>query len=244
MRLIFDLKPVPPAMGLAIDEALFEVARSSGEEIVRLWVNDRAVVIGRAQAIASEVDLPAAAAAGVPLLRRISGGGAVYHYPGNLNVSVVLRSIECGPVKGCFQLLGGLISEGLERLDVRVEAIGNLLLVGTRKVGGAAQARRGGYTLYHTTLLVTPPGRPIEHLLLARRPGYRTDGVSSVPRETTTLSEAVRRPIGIDEAADAVESGLTRRFALERSGLLDREEALADTLLESKYGRSSWNASR
>jgi len=68
--------------------------------------------------------------------------------------------------------------------------------------------------------------------------------VSSVPRETTTLSEAVRRPIGIDEAADAVESGLTRRFALERSGMLDREEALADTLLESKYGRSSWNASR
>lgn len=191
IRLLVDLVPCAPAAGLALEEALFETARAGGEDSLRIWVNDRAVVIGRSQGAASEVDLPAARDLGIPVLRRLSGGGAVYHYPGNLNVSLCLRDGRpLGGVAEAFARLGGTLARGLAAFGPGVTLAENSLLIDRRKVGGAAQARRGASLLYHTTLLVEPDAIPMERLLLALRTGYRPTRVPSRPRPTTTLVEA------------------------------------------------------
>lgn len=244
MRLIVDLAPSEPSLGLACEESLFRSAIVNGESLLHLWVNGRAIVIGRAQGIAAEVDVRAAEAEAVPVLRRISGGGAVFHYPGNLNVSVVAPSRETGSVADCFVRLGAAICEGLSKIGICAVSSGNRLLVDGKKVGGAAQARRGGFTLYHTTLLIAPPDRPIAHLLRAGRPGYRPNGVASKSWQTTTLTQCLGRPLSLDQAAAAVRQGLHGVCTLEEDRLGAREMAQARDLAETKYGSASWNASR
>ena len=245
MRLIFDLAAAAPALGLALDEVLFESVREGGEGVTRLWVNERSVIIGRSQGIAAEVDLARARTEGIPVLRRISGGGAVYHYPGNLNVSVMPGpEARPGSVRDVFLRLGDAIRVGLASLSLDIDVSGNRLLLAGRKLGGAAQARRGGCVLYHTTLLVRPADRPIGRLLMAHRQDYHASGVSSRPEETTTLAEALGRPLSTEEAVNAVVTGLANGFELARDTVTKLESERARSLADIKYGSLAWNASR
>jgi lipoate-protein ligase A len=153
MQLLADLSPFAPTHGLAMDEALFEAVRRGNEDMVRFWINDRAVIVGRSQSVTDEVDLVFAKQEEIPVLRRISGGGAVYHYVGNLNLSVILaKSSRFGTVAETFQRLGDAVAGGLAPVGVPVSVRGDGLFVGEAKVGGAAQARRGASCLYHTTV--------------------------------------------------------------------------------------------
>jgi lipoate-protein ligase A len=245
MRLIVDLDTAAPALGLAVDEALFESVRDEGEAVLRFWVNEPSVIIGRSQGIAAEVDLDRARGEGIPVLRRISGGGAVYHYPGNLNVSVILGpEDEAGSVEHVFLRLGDAIRVGLAGLPLLVDVSGNRLLIADQKLGGAAQARRRSCVLYHTTILVRPADRPIERLLMAHRPGYRADGVMSRPERTTTLTEALGRSLSTEEAVNAVVTGFAAGFRLAGGTVTQAERDRALWFADNKYGSSAWNASR
>src|SRR4051812_23769070 len=83
-----------PAGNLALDEALLEAAEAGefGGDVLRLWESpETAVVVGRSSRVAEEVDVAACSAAGVPILRRASGGAAIVAGPGCLMYGVVLR---------------------------------------------------------------------------------------------------------------------------------------------------------
>lgn len=244
MRLLIDLKPIDPALGLAIEEVLLESVRQEGCETIRIWINERAVILGRSQSSAAEVDEAQARALGIPILRRVSGGGTVYHYPGNLNVSVFLRKRpELSEVSSVFQFFGALLTEALARLAPNLYHEDNGLYADGLKVGGAAQAHRGNVVLYHTTLLIQPSFIPMEKLLLAMRPGYCPGGISSHPRAATSLSEYLSRPVEASEVVgpivDALASALSVRPGAGR--LTRQEEAQATALREEKYGSPAWN---
>lgn len=247
MRLLTDLDPLDPRRGLAIDEALLEAVRGGGEDAVRLWVNGRAVVVGRSQSVADEVDLGFSARRRIAVLRRISGGGTVYHYPGNLNVSVLLRDgRRIGSVRDAFRTFGEAIAATLRGLCPRIAANENDLLIGGAKVGGAAQARRGGALLYHTTLLVGPVDVPMERLLLALRPGYRPRRVPSRPRETVSLTEATARELPMGRIAEILIPSLSVSLssAPVEASLTAEEEDRVGWLTAHKYGDPQWNRFR
>lgn len=245
LRLI-DRTPGDPRLGLAIDEALFEAGRLGGEAAIRFWVNDRAVVIGRSQSAADEVDLVAADELKVPVLRRISGGGAVVHYPGNLNVSVILRATDgLGSVGEVFRAFGEAVASALaSRGPVRVED--NALVLDGAKIAGAAQARRGDTILYHTTLLLEPDEIPMNRWLRALRSGYAPHGVASRPRRTTTLSEHAGNAVDVEPIIDAISVAVGQclgeaiRDAKVGGAVLDRARELRD----AKYGEDAWNLAR
>ena len=245
MRLIVDLDPGEPALGLARDEALLESTCSSKEGVARLWINRPAAIIGRSQAIGAEIDLAGARAEGLAVLRRISGGGAVLHYPGNLNVSVSVSTEPAAESVGAvFARWIGAVRDGLRILTPSVASSGNRLLVGDRKLGGAAQARRRGGILFHTTVLVGPCGWPMDRFLRAHRAGYRTDRVASRPESTLCLSEALGRVVEMAEVCEAVCRGLALQGSLDPDRMRDREVERARMLAETKYRRDEWNLSR
>ena len=244
MRLLTDLDPLDPRRGLATDEALLEAVRGGGADVVRLWVNGRAVVVGRSQSVADEVDLGFSTRDRIPVLRRISGGGTVYHYPGNLNVSVLLRDgRRIGSVRDAFRAFGEAIAAALGGLCPGIAANENDLLIGGAKVGGAAQARRGDALLYHTTLLVGPADVPMERLLLALRPGYRPRRVPSRSRKTVSLSEATGRELPTDRVAGILIPALYAALpgAPVEASLTAEEERRIRWLTTQKYGDPQWN---
>ncbi len=246
MRLLIDLSSDDPHLGLAIDEALFESVRAGGQEAVRCWIDDCAVIVGRSQVVADEVDEEVAEREGIPVLRRISGGGTVVHYPGNLNLSIVLRDgRRLGSVGETFTRCGGAIATGVAGLGPTIISKGNDLMIGSRKVGGAAQARRGDALLYHTTLMVRKPTLLMDRLLCAMQPDYRPRAVASRPRRTAALEEAVEERISVERVVEAVVpmlSGLLdERLVPDR---LDSAEARrARTLARTKYKDPAWNRS-
>lgn len=247
MRLIADLEPQAPAFGVALDEALLAGVRSGGEDVLRFWVNARAVVIGRSQHLGDEVDRSAAERHGFTVVRRMSGGGAVLHYPGNLNLSLITADERrLGPVEKAFDRVGTAIVEGLRSLGAPACVGSHALFSGASKISGAAQARRGGCVLYHATLLVKPSPVPMTEILRAMRVGYHAKGVASRPQPVTSLEEILGRPVGLVEAADAVGGSLRQWLGVctVDSAISDTEREHANALVASRYGRWTWTASR
>ncbi len=247
IRIVYELTPSEPAVGIALEEALLESARLEGRDTLRLWVNARAVVIGRSQAMTAEVDLEEAERSGIPVLRRISGGGAVYHHPGNFNISLYISDgRRLGGVAEVFRRVGEAVADGLSGHGIEIEPTGNRFLAKGRKVGGAAQARRGAALLYHTTLLVRPDSIPMESLLRAMRPGYRTPAVTSHPFPTASLSEIIGTELALEEVAAAAAGGIARAWgeSLTPGKVSEEERTRAEELVREKYGTDRWNRQR
>ena len=143
-----------PTENLAFDEALLRVEPSA--PVLWLWRNPVCVVVGRGQKVAREVRVAECARDGVPVLRRASGGGTVFHDPGNLNVTLVLP----GPTDRPLEMLGLVMSAAVEKLGLTPRLGERGLFVGTQKLCGFAVFRTKGGLLAHSTLLIdTDPSR-------------------------------------------------------------------------------------
>ena len=247
MRLIDDLQPGSPAHGVALDDVLLEGVKHGGRDVLRFWTNQRGVVIGRSQKLNDEVDLTAARRLGFPVVRRISGGGSVLHYPGNLNVSVIVSDARrLGTVEEAFERVGLSLARGVNRLQIESRVEGSALFAGAAKISGAAQARRGHAALYHATILVGACPVQMEEILLAMRSGYAPSGVPSRPHEVTTLEDLLGRPVELGSVVAGVcaELAVGLRVDPEASVISEQERIGAQDLVLSRYGRWSWTASR
>ncbi len=245
LRLIVDLKPTQPSLGLAFEEALLESSKNQGIGILRFWVNSRSVIIGRSQSAASEVDMACLQASSIPVIRRLSGGGAVYHYSGNLNMSVFLPA-HCGlsNISETYATFGQLLVQILSQLNVKAEVDANSVMIADKKIAGAAQVRRKGYVLYHTTFLVTPPAIPMGNVLLAMQDNYHTSGVPSTPMPIVSLSQLVPGVKQMDLIAPLqLAVGSLVKLKLEASDYSREELEHAKMLQHEKYGSDKWNLS-
>jgi lipoate-protein ligase A len=120
------------AANLALEEALVRAAPP--RPLLRIWQNGACVVIGRGQRVWREVNMAACAARGVPVLRRASGGGTVYHDLGNLNISLVVPGREPGLAAELAALLAAVVG----RLGLRASSGGRGVFIRSAKVSGLA----------------------------------------------------------------------------------------------------------
>lgn len=179
---ILDLTFPQPSENLACDEALLERCENrDGPEILRFWESaDYFVVIGYSDRLDREVRAAAAREKGVPVLRRISGGGTVLQGPGCVNFSLLMR-IENEPRLKSIRETNRFV---LERHAAAVEKITGLraeirgasdLAAGGLKFSGNAQRRRKNFLLFHGTFLLDLDFPLLEDLLPlpSKQPDYR-----------------------------------------------------------------------
>lgn len=165
-----------PALNLAIEEHLFVTLRQR-ERILFLYSNDPCVVLGRHQNPWLECDLTALAADGVPLLRRISGGGTVYHDHGNTNYCFMAHQEWYD-----LDLQFAVLTDALAELGIHAE-LGERhdLWVHGRKCSGTAFRHANGSSLHHGTFLVNADLGRLQRYLHAPRPaGISSRGIASV----------------------------------------------------------------
>ena len=206
----------------------------SGEPCLFFYRNSPSVIIGRNQNPFREVNRPWCARHGIPLLRRISGGGAVYHDLGNLNYSFVVPRSEYEP-----DATVGLVVEALHRLGVKDACIEGQhgIFVNGLKVSGSAFALNGKTALLHGCLLVCTD---LESLRLAlRQPPYefRGGGVASVRSPVANL-ESLVPGITPDSLQEAI-IGQVRKMdgvSLEIAPVPNPDAALLE-----KYAGRDWN---
>ncbi len=239
-----DLGPANnPALNLALEEHLFSRGTPGGDMLL-CYVNTGAVIIGRNQLPWAEVSARCLARENLPLVRRVSGGGAVYHDPGNLNFSLLLRTTAAGrpdaatilqPVVAALQSLGfrAYLSER------------HAVFVDRYKVSGTAQYMTAGKVMTHGTLLVAADLDRLERCL-APDPAFRitSRGRPSVRSPVANLSRL--RP-GLTMAA--LTRALRQAFAdvygpITRYAPGTEDMKAARRLAASKYRTWAWNVGR
>ncbi len=248
-RLLEDAVPKKASANLAVDEAVFtEKTASKGPPTVRFWRSHPAVVIGHSQAVEAEVNLGFCGKKGIEVVRRFSGGGAVYQDPGTLNYSITIDADHPlvkgkNVVQSQEAFCSGVIAS-LKAFSVRsaFEAPSNILING-KKVSGNAQARRKGVVLHHGTLLVSADLDSLVRSLDIPNPPKKAKGVRSKRSPVTNLSVELSRPIPIGEIVDALRLGFEEIFSARffRGSLSGTEKNLADRFYTEKYSQDEWN---
>jgi lipoate-protein ligase A len=193
-----------PRGNLAVDARLFEALEAGAAgETLRLWESRRpAVVVGRFSDIGREVDERACRADGVPIVRRISGGGAVVIGRGCLNYALALsldRRPELRDVAASYDAILAWVAEAAAVPGLRRAGQSDLAL-DDRKIGGSAQRRGRRALLHHGTLLYAFETGVLDRYLKlpARQPAYRRNRphaafVTNAPIEPYLVSKALVR---------------------------------------------------
>ena len=181
--LIVQSKSTDVYRNLAVEEWLLSRAEGRGP-ILFLCVNSPCVVIGKNQNPWRECWLSLMGKEGVVLARRISGGGAVYHDEGNLNVGVIVPRTEYREEKQYELIIQTLGKFGVKASKLRK----NSLSVDGKKFSGQAFCFRGQHVLHHGTLLVNSDLDRLNRYLGAEVTGIETKAVASVPAVVANLS--------------------------------------------------------
>ena len=184
----YSIRQTDPAVNLALEEVLFRRLGPDFAGCFLLWQNGPSVIVGRHQNTREEVDTAWLAERGVPVVRRNTGGGAVYHDLGNLNFSFMEYAPERSRVD--FARYLEPVCAALARLGVTARLTGrNDLEAGGRKISGSAQSLRAGRVLHHGTLLVDLDFADMVAALSVDPEKYRSKGVASVRARVTNISE-------------------------------------------------------
>lgn len=238
-----DLTLDSPGENLALDEALWEAGEATGTEALRFWESPvHFVVLGYANRIAREVNVPACEARGLPVQRRITGGGTVLQGPGCLNYTLVLRIADAGPTASItatnLHVMNRHAAALTRSLERPVRRRGDTdLAIGDRKFSGNAQRRGRRTLLFHGTFLLDLDLDLLRAVLPApsRQPDYREN------RE----HQAFVMNLGVDprRVKDALrEAWMTAMPSGANSGhVLSRTVERARELAALKYNTADWS---
>ncbi len=238
-----------PFRNLAVEEA---IPRMVGEgrvpNTVRFWRNSNTIVLGCFQSVELEVNFQACKETGAQVVRRFTGGGAVYHDSGNLNYAISLRRghplVPVDDLQSVFRRLSEGAVLGLRNLGVKAEFQPiNDIQVDGRKVSGAAGSIRWGAVFHHGCILVASDLSILGKVLKVPRVKLADKHVASVQKRVTTVQVELDRDISTGEVREAMIRGVEDSYdvVLEEDELTEDELALAEELFESKYSRSEWN---
>ena len=240
-------KAVSPALHLALDEVLTEeVGAGRRSPTLRFWEWDRsAIVIGSFQSLRNEVDLENAEKYGVEVVRRISGGGAMFMEAGT---AVTYSLYAPGDlVRGMsfaesYAYLDEWVITGLKSLgiDAFYQPL-NDITSAKGKIGGAAQKRlAGGAVLHHVTMSYDMDGAKMVQVLRIGREKLSDKGTTSAAKRVDPL----RSQTGLPRAAilDRLQETFTQLYGATAGDITEEEYARAEELVRTKFSTPEWLA--
>lgn len=229
---------VDPAYNLAFEETVLDRRREG--DILILWQNENTIVVGQNQNTLEEIDAAFAEARGIRVVRRVTGGGCVYHDLGNLNYSFITDA--GAPEQLSMAAFTAPVVAALKGLGLAAEASGrNDILVDGCKVSGTAQCLRGGRVLHHGTLLFDSDLEVLASALRADPEKFRSKSSKSVRSRVGNLRPLLRE----DMDMTAFWAYLRRYFGAEAAGGLTPEElAEVRRLKAEKYDTWEWTFGR
>ena len=227
-----------PAWNLALDEHL--LTHFPGETVLSLWRNGPSVIVGRNQNALEEIDQDFVRAHGIAVVRRITGGGAVFHDLGNVNYTLAQPCQE-GDFNNYAKFTRPIV-DFLAGLGVEAELSGrNDLLVGGRKCSGSAQAVRGGRILHHGTLLFSADLSQLAGALRPRDIKIQSKGVKSVASRVADLAPLLPEPMTVEVFLERLRAHFLEQPGVVPYDLTPEDRAAVDALRREKYATWAWN---
>ena len=243
MFLIHNDEVTDPVINLALEEHCFRNL-DPAYEYVLFYINRPSIIIGRHQNPFQEFNQDLARRREIHLVRRISGGGAVYHDPGNLNFSFITDFNEdkldylkalLKPILNTLQYLG---------IPAQLTEKNNIVVDG-KKISGNSQHTNMRRMLSHGTLLFDSDLEMLERMLASELRITNSRAVKSTPSQVTNIVSHLRRPMNLDIFRTALLNGISEVFGETVDyRLTDEDWETVDLLAKIKYKSWDWTFGR
>ena len=229
-----------PAYNLAFEE--YVLANRREGDYLLLWQNDNTNVIGQNQNAEAEINRAFVEEHGIHVVRRGTGGGAVYHDLGNLNYSFITDVGNAEQLT--MERFTRPIVEALKALGLQAEASGrNDILVEGRKVSGTAQRMTKGRILHHGTLLFDADSSMVAGALNVDPEKFRSKSAKSVRSRIGNIRDFLREDMDLPAFWAYLKEALAGS-GLERAALTAEELDAVRQLKETKYDTWAWTFGR
>lgn len=234
-----------PAMQMALDQVLTEsVAASTRRPTLRIWEWERpAVVIGSFQSVRNEVDLEAARRYGITVVRRVSGGGAMFIEPGSAitySLSVPESLTEGLSFEQSYAFLDDWVITALRSVGVKASYLPlNDISSDVGKIGGAAQKRlAAGAVLHHVTMAYDMDADKMAAVLRIGQEKLSDKGTRSANKRV----DPVRSQTGMShaEVIEAFKDHFRSRYACTDGEITPEERQRAEQQVAERFGTDEW----
>lgn len=236
-------------MQMAIDEAIltFRIKNSVPNTLRFFTWNPACLTIGYFQSLEKEVDVKNAKIEGVDIVRRYTGGGAVFHDK-ELTYSLAISEDDVSEdIIASYHKICSAIIKGLEYLHINSEfkQINDIIANG-KKISGNAQTRKEGVVLQHGTILIDVDIKKMFSLLKVPDEKIKNKMIKAVEERVSSLKKELGRDVSVYELRDFLIKGFEEVFEVrfEESELTDGEKMLAEKLCKEKYSTKEWRELR
>lgn len=227
-----------PHFNLALEEYVLKNFQFD-DRCILLWQNNPSVIIGRFQNTVEEVNVDYVKSNNIYVVRRLSGGGAVYHDSGNLNFTFIEKSDSSGID---FSKYTKPIVEALAQIGINAELSGrNDITIDGKKFSGNAQYQYKGRTLHHGTLLFDSNLANVQAALNVKADKYESKGIKSVRSRVTNIIDYLNEKITIDEFKDVLLQCLFAGKPIKEYQLSAEDITAVQELMAEKYLTWEWN---
>ena len=214
--------------------------KNTNEDIFLLWQNENSIIVGKNQNTLSEINYDYVKENNIKVVRRLSGGGAVFHDLGNINFTF----ISCNDNSfSDFKKFTMPIVEALKELNVHAEFSGrNDLLIDGQKFSGNAQYNYKNKVMHHGTLLFSSEINDLSNALKVKPSKFQGKSVKSVKSRVTNISSHLDKEMTVLEFKDYLMDFINKRD--ENSHfyeLNDKDVESINKLVEEKYSTWEWN---
>lgn len=230
-----------PAFNLAVEE-YFLKKLDLKDDIMILWINKPTIVIGKNQNAFSELNLNYVKENNINVVRRLSGGGAVYHDLGNLNFTII--KTDASLQKNDFYFFTSPLIQCLKELGVDAVFSGrNDVLVDGKKISGNAQYFYKDKVLHHGTLLFNSDLSVLTKALAPRKIKLISKGISSVRSRVGTILDSLPVSMTIDNFKKSLEQSFEKAYGedLHDYYLTEKDIKYINDLADKKYRTWEWN---
>lgn len=224
-----------PFYNQAFEEFVFQTFRE--DDVFLLWQNSPAVIVGSFQNICREVHVETLRRLGIPIVRRMSGGGTVYHDLGNVNYTYITRQEGLVDYDRCLQpVIDALNAIGVPARKNRTCDIA----IGDRKISGSAQRAAGGRILHHGTLLFQSDLAVLDKITTHRKNDcFQSKGTVSAICSVTNIADHLAVPMTLEEFRTRLLDRMVPPGS-PRLTLTAEQEAEVCRLRDEKYRSWAW----
>lgn len=244
MKLIDNNNNHDATINLALEEYCVRNLDFESENYLLFYINSPSIIIGKHQNTIEEINPDKVKEKNITVVRRISGGGAVYHDKGNLNFSFLTK--HSNNSINNFRKFTEPVTETLKKLGVNAELSGrNDITVEGRKVSGNAQFTNTKSMFSHGTLLFDSRLEDVVEALNVKVDKIESKGIKSVRSRVANITEFLREPLTIEEFRREIIKNIFKEYSeVPLYKLSEAEWNEVYKLSENKYRKWEWNYGR
>lgn len=234
-----DLMTTDPSYNLAMEQYVFNCLPRDRMYFM-LWQNDNAIIVGKYQNTIAEINEEAVRERGIRVVRRLSGGGAVYHDMGNLNFTFITDVGESNALD--LKLFCEPVVRTLATLGVKAEVNGrNDITIDGKKFSGNSQYIRQGRVMHHGTIMFDSDLSVVSEALRVDPTKIQTKGIRSVRSRVTNVVEHLPEKVTLPEFRRILLENILKENPGEAYPLTQDDLAAVEKLRAERYATWDWN---